>query len=213
VSEHDGILVWPSEIDDRFAVPGDERPTLAAALATEAVSSVDAHFETDTWQQIARLDTRDGFATRAAVRGVLTRPSDGRFLVFRYPFRDGTRRFVLPGGGAEPGEDPIGTLCREVLEETGTEPRDLTHTGLVLFHLLASTIHGEGRTPTIQYSPVLTGTIDDTLPDTGGREALWFTIEEFEAQPRRPISDPLLAILRAREQGEPIEPQAVWLPA
>jgi 8-oxo-dGTP pyrophosphatase MutT (NUDIX family) len=147
------------------------------------------------------------------VRGVLQRPSDGRFLIFRYPFRDGTRRFVLPGGGAEEGEDPIATLHREVLEETGTEPRDLEHTGLVLFHLLASTIHGGGRTPTIQYSPVLTGTIDDELPDTGGREALWLTIEEFEAQPRRPISDPLIAILRSKELGEPIEPQAVWLPA
>jgi 8-oxo-dGTP pyrophosphatase MutT (NUDIX family) len=208
-----GELIWPSEIDERFAVPGDERPALAAALATEAVSSLDANFDTEVWQRIAELDARDGFATRAAVRGVLHRPSDGRFLVFRYPFRDGSKRFVLPGGGAEPGESPLMTLHREVFEETGTEPRELEYTGLVLFHLLASTIHGEGRTPTIQYSPVLTGTIDDELPDTGGREALWFTIEEFEAQPRRPISDPLIGILRARERGEVLDPQAVWLPA
>ena len=55
--------------------------------------------------------------------------------------------------------------------------------------------------------------IADELPDTGGREALWFTIDEFEQQPRRPISDPLVAILRAAERGEQVEPQAVWLPA
>ena len=85
--------------------------------------------------------------------------------------------------------------------------------GLLLFHLLASTIYGADRTPTIQYSPIFTGTIADELPDTGGREAHWFTIDEFEEQPRRPISDPIIAILRAAERGETIEPQAVWLPA
>lgn len=206
-------FVYVSELDAQFAVPGADRPALALALATEAAAMEGAHFGTAAWRAITELDASDGFVTRPAVRGVLCRPSDGRFLVFRYPFRDGSRRFVIPGGGAEPGEDPFAALYREVLEETGTAPRDLQHTGLVLFHLLASTIHGEGRTPTIQYSPVLTGTIDDELPDTGGREALWFTIEEFEAQPRRPISDPLIAILRARERGEPITPQAIWLPA
>ena len=66
---------------------------------------------------------------------------------------------------------------------------------------------------TLQYSPVLLGTIADELPDTGGREAHWFTIDEFEAQPRRPISDPLLAILRASDSGALPAPVAVWLPA
>lgn len=204
---------YHSATDELHGVPGDDRPALALALAIEAATHAAPDFMSEAWRRVEQLDAAAGFDTRRAVRAVLRRPSDGRFLIFRYPFRDGSFRFVVPGGGAEIGEDAFTALRREVLEETGTEPRDLQPTGLVLFHLLASTIHGDGRTPTIQYSPVLTGEIDDELPDTGGREALWFTIDEFEAQPRRPISDPLIAILRAAERGEPIEPQAVWLPA
>lgn len=206
-------FTYHSEIDASFAVPGDERPMLAHACAIEAATLDQPGYASEAWRVIAELDAREGFATRRAVRAVLRRPSDGRFLIFRYPFRDGSVRFVIPGGGAEAGEDPLTALRREVLEETGTTPRALQHTGLLLFHLLASTIYGAGGTPTIQYSPVLTGEIDDELPDTGGREAHWFSIEEFEAQPRRPISLPLVEILRAAERGERIEPQAIWLPA
>lgn len=205
---------YHSEIDLRFAVPGIERPLLAEACAHEAATLESPSYETDAWARITELDERDGFLTRHAVRAVLRRRSDGRFLIFRYPFRDGSTRFVVPGGGAELGEDPFTALRREVFEETGTAPRELAHTGLVLFHLLASTIYGSSeRAPTVQYSPILTGTIDDELPDTGGREAYWFTIDEFEVEPRRPISRPLIAILRASERGERIEPQAIWLPA
>ncbi|MCW2926082.1 MAG: hydrolase [Thermoleophilia bacterium] len=202
-----------SEIDEQFAVPGERRPELAHACAVEAGTLDAPSFHSPAWLELDRLDAADGFATRRAARAVLRRPSDGRFLIFRYPFRDGSMRFVVPGGGAEAGEEPLDALTREVVEETGTAPRELEHSGLLLYHLLASTIHGEGRTPTIQYSPVLTGVIDDELPDTGGREACWYTVEEFLAEPRRPISDPLVAILRASEQGERIEPRAVWLPA
>ncbi len=206
-------LTWHSEIDAQFGVPGDERAGLAMACAIEALSSDEPHFDTDAWRALVDLDTRDGFESRFAVRAVLRRPSDGRFLIFRYPFRDGSFRFVIPGGGAEPGEDVLATLRREVFEETGTTPTELRASGLLLFHLLASTIYGADRTPTLQYSPVLLGTIADELPDTGGREAHWFTIDEFEAQPRRPISDPLLAILRASDSGALPAPVAVWLPA
>jgi 8-oxo-dGTP pyrophosphatase MutT (NUDIX family) len=208
-----GTFTWHSEIDTRFAVPGDERTALANAMAVEAMALATLDYETTAWRALAEIDERDGFVTRRAVRAVLSRPSDGRFLIFRYPFADGSFRFVIPGGGADPGESPVAALEREVFEETGTAPRDLRHSGLVLFHLLAGSTTGNGRVPTIQYSPVLLGTIDDELPDTGGREAHWFTIDEFEAQPRRPISDPLLSILRSAERGDAIEPIAVWLPA
>lgn len=204
---------WHSEIDEQFAVPGDERAALALALAREVASADRPAFDTPAWQQVDALDTRDGFGTRRASRAILTRPSDGRFLIFRYPFRDGTHRFVIPGGGAEPGEDVHAAVSREVLEETGTSPGELRPSGLFVYHLLASTIYGADRTPTIQYSPILTGTIDDELPNTGGREHHWFSIDEFERQPRRPISDPIVEILRASARGETIEPTAVWLPA
>lgn len=206
-------VTFRSEIDERWGVPGTERATLAHQLALESAHPSDASFVTDAWTLVHELDARDGFTTRLAARGVLRRPSDGRFLIFRYPFRDGSWRFVLPGGGAEDGESPTAALQREVFEETGTDARELRASGLVFYHLLASTVHGERPRPTIQYSPVLLGDIADELPDTDGREAHWFTIDEFEAQPRRPISDPLIAILRASERGAPVEPRAVWLPA
>lgn len=120
---------------------------------------------------------------------------------------------MIPGGGAEPGEDAHAAVSREVFEETGTHARDLRPSGLFVYHLLASTIYGADRTPTIQYSPIFTGTIDDELPHTDGREYHWFSIDEFEAQPRRPISDPIIEILRAHANGAAIDPVAVWLPA
>jgi 8-oxo-dGTP pyrophosphatase MutT (NUDIX family) len=202
-----------SEIDERFAVPGTRRPELALACAREVVTAPHHSFDSSVWHEARRIDAEDGFGTRFASRAVLRRQSDSRFLIFRYPFRDGSHRFVVPGGGAEAGESPIEAVTREVFEETGTEPVDLVPSGLLLFHLLASTIYGANRTPTIQYSPIFTGTIADELPDTGGREAHWFTIDEFEEQPRRPISDPIITILRAAERGETVEPTAVWLPA
>lgn len=202
-----------SEIDASFQVPGEDRIQLAVACALEAATTHDPTFESEAWAAVAALDAAAGFGTRLAARAVLRRPSDGRFLIFRYPFRDGTFRFVIPGGGVEPGETAMQAVAREVFEETGTHASDLEPSGLLLYHLLASTIYGADRTPTIQYSPVLTGTIPDELPDTAHREALWFTIDEFEAQPRRPISDPVIAILRAAERGERIEPKAIWLPA
>jgi hypothetical protein len=37
--------------------------------------------------------------------------------------------------------------------------------------------------------------------------------DEFEALPRRPITAPIVDILRAVQHGETLEPMAVWLPA
>lgn len=206
-------LTWHSEIDERYAVPGDERIAAAHACATEVARTERPTFTSPNWQRLAELDRQDGFGTRLASRAILTRPSDGRFLIFRYAFSDGTYRFVIPGGGAEPGEDPHAAVSREVFEETGAAARELRPSGLFLYHLLATTIYGTTPAPTIQYSPILVGTIDDELPNTGGREFHWFSLDEFEAQPRRPISDPIIELLRASARGETIKPVAVWLPA
>jgi 8-oxo-dGTP diphosphatase len=50
------------------------------------------------------------------VVGAVIRDADGRLLVVR---KAGTRRFMLPGGKREPGEDDLSALRRELCEELG----------------------------------------------------------------------------------------------
>ncbi|MGW8354116.1 NUDIX hydrolase [Streptomyces wedmorensis] len=48
-------------------------------------------------------------------------------LLARWVAKDGVKRWTLPGGGMDHGEDPVLTVVREVEEETGylTEPTAL----------------------------------------------------------------------------------------
>ncbi|WP_046496795.1 NUDIX hydrolase [Streptomyces odonnellii] len=54
---------------------------------------------------------------RVAAYAVCVR--DEQILLARWVSRDGTKRWTLPGGGMEHGEDPVETAVREVEEETG----------------------------------------------------------------------------------------------
>ncbi|MFE2938875.1 NUDIX hydrolase [Streptomyces sp. NPDC059255] len=44
---------------------------------------------------------------------------DGQILLARWVAKDGTKRWTLPGGGMDHGEDPVDAAVREVEEETG----------------------------------------------------------------------------------------------
>lgn len=49
----------------------------------------------------------------------------GRTLLVRLQPGGWTTEWMTPGGGSEPGESPVETVTREVLEETGVRLRDL----------------------------------------------------------------------------------------
>lgn len=54
---------------------------------------------------------------RVAAYAVCVR--EEKVLLARWVARDGAKRWTLPGGGLEHGEDPLETVVREVDEETG----------------------------------------------------------------------------------------------
>jgi len=60
-----------------------------------------------------------------SVAGVVIK--DGKVLLARHTYGNGTGRLIIPGGFVEAGETPQQTLKREFLEETGivVEPRKL----------------------------------------------------------------------------------------
>ncbi|MET7699333.1 MULTISPECIES: NUDIX hydrolase [unclassified Streptomyces] len=65
---------------------------------------------------------------RVAAYAVCVR--DGQMLLARWVAGDGTKRWTLPGGGMDHGEDPYDTVIREAEEETGYTVEPLTLLGI-----------------------------------------------------------------------------------
>lgn len=117
---------------------------------------------------------------------------DGRILLLRKEYEDGSQRFALPGGAQDPGETLVTALDRECREEIGTSIRkcSLLHVAdwfkqrdtvppstrhLVEF-LFACEIDGD-YTPRNGYHP-----------DKHQVEVIWIELEMLDSIPLQPRS-------------------------
>jgi len=192
-------------MDAPVPLPGVDRLHLLQRCADDVDRHSATSFDDEPWSLLAELDERQGFRTRWAARAILQRESDGAVLVFRYSPRAGRERLILPGGGTEPRERFIEGVAREIVEETGTPARTLRSTGLVLAHEILP--HADDPRPRLQYAPIFAGSIDDHLPDLGGREVIWHTIDELASHRSAPHLAAAARVLRE----ESFRPCVVWL--
>lgn len=94
------------------------------------------------------------------------------------------RRFFLPGGGAEPGETPVETVRREVLEECGHEILIRAQIGLAVDYIFAQ---NEAKYYEIQ-SVFLEATLGELLrtPQEEDHDLVWHQVSEAQALLSRP---------------------------
>ncbi|WP_256103301.1 NUDIX hydrolase [Streptomyces sp. ODS05-4] len=143
---------------------------------------------------------RSGPRLRVAAYAVCV--EDERILLARWVSRDGRKRWTLPGGGMDPGEDPFDTVVREVAEETG---HTVEVTGLLG---VDSEVRPEQPRPLrapaelhalrLVYTAQVTG---GTLrPETGGSTdlAAWHPLDGVPELPRVPLVDTALRLWRER---------------
>ncbi len=207
-------MSYLSDLDLKMGLPAPERTRLFEIATEQFVRDLD--WTSEAWQELFEFDERHRMGSRLAVRVLMRRKRDGRFLMFRYPFSDGSVRWIIPGGGAEPGETPIEAAKREVWEETNCVPVVETAVGIMVHHVLHPSL-ADDRQTVIQYAPVLLGEIDDSDIDTAHRNTFWLTRAEFEKAPRTPISSPLIAAFDRLDSGDsapaPMETTPIfWLP-
>ncbi|GAB2906803.1 MULTISPECIES: NUDIX hydrolase [Streptomyces] len=147
---------------------------------------------------------------RVAAYAVCVR--DGRMLLARWVGRDGTRRWTLPGGGMDHGEDPYDTVIREADEETGytVEPTALLGVDSVTEdHSRRLGSRASFHSLRLVYEARVTG---GTLRhETNGSTdmAAWHPLEEVPDLERVGLVDVGLTLWRRRPPNGHLEPPAV----
>ncbi|MFM9592977.1 NUDIX hydrolase [Streptomyces scabiei] len=139
---------------------------------------------------------------RVAAYAVCVR--EERLLLARWVSREGLRRWTLPGGGMEHGEDPYDTVVREAAEETGYAVEPTTLLGID-----TSRRRDSGRLGTrvdfqalrIVYEARVTG--GDLRHETGGSTdmAAWHPLTEVPDLDRVDLVDVGLRLWRERPQS------------
>ncbi|MFD7706715.1 NUDIX hydrolase [Streptomyces sp. NPDC059785] len=136
---------------------------------------------------------------RVAAYAVCVR--DGRILLARWVARDGSRRWTLPGGGMDHGEDPYDTVVREVTEETGYTVEPVTLLGVDSIRRAYPRRLGSGADfhgLRIVYEGRITG--GELRHETNGSTdmAAWHALDEVPDLSRVALVDIGLALWRER---------------
>ncbi|WP_037859802.1 NUDIX hydrolase [Streptomyces sp. NRRL S-340] len=145
---------------------------------------------------------------RVAAYAVCVR--DGRMLLARWVARDGARRWTLPGGGMEHGEDPYDTVVREAEEETGYAVEPVALLGLDSIRRtyprpLGS--HADFHGLRIVYEARVTG--GDLRHETGGSTdmAAWHDLDAVPELERVGLVDVGLRLWRERPAAGRVAPE------
>lgn len=112
----------------------------------------------------------------------------------------GTRRdgwWGLPGGGLDPGEDPVAGVCREVHEETGQQVTDLTPLTVVSAHWTGHSPAGrleDFHAVRLVYRGVCPRPTTPVVHDIGGTtaDAAWVPLAELDRMPVLEWARPLI---------------------
>ncbi|WP_432059582.1 NUDIX hydrolase [Streptomyces sp. S1] len=150
---------------------------------------------------------------RVAAYAVCVR--DDEILLARWAAGDGTKRWTLPGGGMEHGEEPVRTMVREVEEETGyiAEPTALLGIDSVrLARPRRFSGPGDLQGLRIVYEARITG--GELRHETGGSTdlAAWHPLSAVPGLPRVELVDIALDLWRERPPtgrsrlGAPLDP-------
>jgi 8-oxo-dGTP pyrophosphatase MutT (NUDIX family) len=164
------------------------------------------------FQTFARLEIDPEGRRRAAVAIVISPTDEGpAYLLTRRAMhmRRGAGNYALPGGGIEPGEDPIDAARRETEEEVGVRLPRSAALGLLDDFV---TLGGHVVTPVVFWTPRRLMLI----PDPREVEQAWFVpLADLDhpLSPKRlnnPDGDPPLLRMFARG-GWVNAPTAAWL--